>query len=126
MWPSTRLSSVATAASASATGSPASAARSSMAESSRATASALPARTGTPQRSANALPISDPPCCQPQPCAYKASSQALRTSAQAGSSNYLDGLGSPQIGPARALRTFRGPCREPQYQFLDDEKQVAV
>ena len=43
-------------------GRPPSAARSSMAESSRATASALPARTGTPQRSANALPISDPPC----------------------------------------------------------------
>src|SRR5437762_9299033 len=83
MWPSTMLSSAATAASASAIGSPASAARSSMAESSKATASPLPARTGTPQRSANALAISDPPCRQSQPYARQAYSRDRRTSAQA-------------------------------------------
>src|SRR6266571_30625 len=60
MWPSTRLSSAATAASALATGSPARAASSSMASSSCATAPACPARTGTPQRSANDFAISDP------------------------------------------------------------------
>src|ERR1035441_7041419 len=82
MWPRTRLSSAATAASASATGSPASAARSSMASSSSATAPGLAARTGTSHRSANALPISAPPADKPtyRTCAgvHKRTSYAMR------------------------------------------------
>ena len=47
-----------------------------MAVSSSATASALAARTGTPQRSANAFPISDPSC-------YQASAPALASTGTA-------------------------------------------
>src|SRR5580704_10701656 len=107
MWPSTRLSSAATAASASPTGSPASAARSSMASSSSATAAAVPARTGTPQRSANSSAIPDLPPLGARPV-YGRSSSAWCASGLLQDEHVAigiadDGLGGPWLLLRRAV-----------------------